>query len=133
MPGHEGQAHPIDGVVLVGAQGEGHGRQLLLGIIALGSARATLFAVASSPMKRIQLQLPDPVLAWVDAQADGLESRAAFLRRSIVSLMKADLQRRAIAQRQLALQAPAAMPVQPLPQAPAQPAHPAFGEPWASL
>ena len=84
-------------------------------------------------MKRIQLQLPDPVLAWVDAQADGLESRAAFLRRSIVSLMKADLQRRAIAQRQMALQAPAAMPVQPLPQAPAQIAHPAFGEPWASL
>jgi hypothetical protein len=84
-------------------------------------------------MKRIQLQLPDPVLAWVDAQADGLESRAAFLRRSIVSLMKADLQRRAMAQRQMAQQAAAAMPVQPLPQAPAQHAHSAFGEPWASL
>ena len=47
-------------------------------------------------MKRIQLQLPDPVLAWVDAQADGLESRAAFLRRSIVGLRKADQQRRAL-------------------------------------
>ena len=82
-------------------------------------------------MKRIQLQLPDPVLAWVDAQADGLESRAAFLRRSIVGLMKADLQRRAIAQRQMASQAPA--PVQPLQQAPFQAVHPASNEPWASL
>ena len=84
-------------------------------------------------MKRIQLQLPDSALAWVDAQADGMESRAAYLRRTIVALMKADLQRRAIAQRQLAHPAPAAMPVQPLPQAPVQPAHPVFGEPWASL
>ena len=82
-------------------------------------------------MKRIQLQLPDPVLAWVDAQADGLESRAAFLRRSIVGLMKADLQRRALAQRQMASQAPA--PTQPLPQAQFQAVHPASNEPWASL
>ena len=84
-------------------------------------------------MKRIQLQLPDPVLAWVDAQADGLESRAAFLRRSIVGLMKADLQRRALAQRQLAQQAPAAAPQQPVSHAAVQAAHPAYGEPWASL
>ena len=82
-------------------------------------------------MKRIQLQLPDSALAWVDAQADGIESRAAYLRRTIVALMKADLQRRAIAQRQMATQAP--MPVQPLPQAQLQPVHPASNEPWASL
>ena len=82
-------------------------------------------------MKRIQLQLPDSALAWVDAQADGIESRAAYLRRTIVALMKADLQRRAIAQRQMATQAP--MPGQPLPQAQFQPVHPTSNEPWASL
>ena len=84
-------------------------------------------------MKRIQLQLPDSVVAWVDAQADGMESRAAYLRRTIVALMKSDLQRRAIAQRQMAQQAPATTPLQPVPHAPVQPAHPAYGEPWASL
>lgn len=41
-------------------------------------------------MKRVQLQLPDPVVAWIDAQADGIESRASFIRRSIVGLMKAE-------------------------------------------
>ena len=41
-------------------------------------------------MKRVQLQLPDAVLDWIDAQADGIESRAAFIRRSLVGLMKAD-------------------------------------------
>ncbi|KMM17867.1 hypothetical protein [Synechococcus sp. GFB01] len=49
-------------------------------------------------MKRVQLQLPDPVVAWIDAQADGIESRASFIRRSIVGLMKA--QQRAEQQRQ---------------------------------
>jgi hypothetical protein len=82
-------------------------------------------------MKRIQLQLPDSVVAWVDAQADGMESRAAYLRRTIVALMKADLQRRAIAQRQMAPQTPA--PAQPLPQAQFPAIHPTSNEPWASL
>jgi Arc/MetJ-type ribon-helix-helix transcriptional regulator len=41
-------------------------------------------------MKRVQLQLPDQVVAWIDAQADGIESRASFIRRSIVGLMKAE-------------------------------------------
>ena len=41
-------------------------------------------------MKRVQLQLPDAVLDWIDAQAEGIESRAAFIRRSLVGLMKAD-------------------------------------------
>jgi hypothetical protein len=41
-------------------------------------------------VKRVQLQLPDAVLDWIDAQADGIESRAAFIRRSLVGLMKAD-------------------------------------------
>lgn len=49
-------------------------------------------------MKRVQLQLPDPVVAWIDTQADGIESRASFIRRSIVGLMKA--QQRAEQQRQ---------------------------------
>ena len=84
-------------------------------------------------MKRIQLQLPDSVVAWVDAQADGMESRAAYLRRTIVALMKADLQRRAIAQRQMVSQAPAPAPVQPMPQAQFQAVHTTSNEPWASL
>jgi Arc/MetJ-type ribon-helix-helix transcriptional regulator len=41
-------------------------------------------------MKRVQLQLPDPVVDWIDAQADGIESRASFIRRSIVGLMRAE-------------------------------------------
>jgi hypothetical protein len=41
-------------------------------------------------VKRVQLQLPDAVLDWIDAQADGIESRAAFIRRSLVGLMKAE-------------------------------------------
>jgi hypothetical protein len=44
-------------------------------------------------MKRVQLQLPDAVLAWVDAQADGIESRAAFIRRTLVGVMKAEQRR----------------------------------------
>lgn len=43
-------------------------------------------------MKRVQLQLPDPVVDWIDAQADGIESRASFIRRSIVGLMRAEQQ-----------------------------------------
>ena len=42
-------------------------------------------------MKRVQLQLPDAVIAWIDYQADGIESRASFIRRAIASLMKADI------------------------------------------
>ena len=42
-------------------------------------------------MKRDQLQLPDAVVAWIDDQADGIESRASFIRRAIASLMKADI------------------------------------------
>ena len=42
-------------------------------------------------MKRVQLQLPDAVVAWIDAQADGIESRASFIRRAIASLMKAEI------------------------------------------
>jgi hypothetical protein len=44
-------------------------------------------------VKRVQLQLPDAVVAWIDAQADGIESRASFVRRSIVGLMKAEQRR----------------------------------------
>ena len=52
-------------------------------------------------MKRVQLLLPDAVVAWIDAQADGIESRAGFIRRSIVALMKDE-------QRQQRLSRPAA-------------------------
>jgi Arc/MetJ-type ribon-helix-helix transcriptional regulator len=44
-------------------------------------------------MKRVQLQLPDPVVDWIDTQADGIESRASFIRRSLVALMKAEQRR----------------------------------------
>ena len=53
-------------------------------------------------MKRVQLQLPDAVVAWIDAQADGIESRASFIRRSIAALMKADIQQHQQQLRQLA-------------------------------
>lgn len=49
-------------------------------------------------MKRVQLLLPDAVVAWIDAQADGIESRAAFIRRSIVGLMKAEQRRQQLGQ-----------------------------------
>ena len=52
-------------------------------------------------MKRVQLQLPDAVVAWIDDQADGIESRASFIRRAIASLMKADIK-----QQQLQLSRP---------------------------
>ncbi len=90
-------------------------------------------------MKRVQLQLPDSVVAWVDAQADGMESRAAYLRRSIVGLMKADLQRQAAFNaRQAAMPsvpASTAAPTSafPHPQTQLQPAQPTSNEPWASL
>ncbi|MEX0587956.1 MAG: hypothetical protein WD136_01750 [Cyanobium sp.] len=41
-------------------------------------------------MKRVQLQLPDSLVAWIDGQADDIESRASFVRRSLVGLMKAE-------------------------------------------
>ena len=49
VPSHESKPQLIDGVLLVRAQGESHARLQLLGIVALGSARATLAAVALSP------------------------------------------------------------------------------------
>lgn len=60
-------------------------------------------------MKRVQLQLPDPVVAWIDAQADGIESRASFIRRSIVGLMKAE-QKAELQRRQLGRDAPSLTP-----------------------
>lgn len=44
-------------------------------------------------MKRVQLQLSDGLVTWIDAQADGIESRASFIRRSLVGLMKAEQRR----------------------------------------
>ena len=90
-------------------------------------------------MKRVQLQLPDSVVTWVDAQADGMESRAAYLRRTIVDLMKADLQRQAAlaarqtAMPQLATPQAALHPAAAMPHAQFQSAHPTSNEPWASL
>jgi hypothetical protein len=39
-------------------------------------------------MKRVQLQLPEPVVAWIDRNADGIESRASFVRRTLVQVMR---------------------------------------------
>jgi Arc/MetJ-type ribon-helix-helix transcriptional regulator len=49
-------------------------------------------------VKRVQLQLPDAVLAWIDDQVDGIESRAAFIRRSLVALMKAEQRRQQLSE-----------------------------------
>lgn len=57
-------------------------------------------------MKRVQLQLPDAVVAWIDEQADGIESRASFIRRAIASLMKADIKQ----QQQLTRPTPSSNP-----------------------
>ena len=44
-------------------------------------------------MKRVQLQLPEPVVAWIDRNADGIESRASFVRRTLVQVMRGDERR----------------------------------------
>ena len=59
-------------------------------------------------MKRVQLQLPDAVVAWIDDQADGIESRASFIRRAIASLMNADIKQQQ--QQQLTRPTPSSNP-----------------------
>ena len=44
-------------------------------------------------MKRVQLQLPEAVVAWIDRNADGIESRASFVRRTLVQVMRGDERR----------------------------------------
>jgi hypothetical protein len=44
-------------------------------------------------MKRVQLQLPAAVVAWIDRNADGIESRASFVRRTLVQVMRGDERR----------------------------------------
>ena len=44
-------------------------------------------------MKRVQLQLPEPVVAWIYRNADGIESRASFVRRTLVQVMRGDERR----------------------------------------
>jgi hypothetical protein len=39
-------------------------------------------------MKRVQLQLPETVVSWIDDHAAGIESRASFVRRALVQLMR---------------------------------------------
>ncbi|MCP9822898.1 hypothetical protein [Cyanobium sp. L1E-Cus] len=39
-------------------------------------------------MKRVQLQLPEAVVSWIDDHAAGIESRASFVRRTLVQLMR---------------------------------------------
>jgi hypothetical protein len=39
-------------------------------------------------MKRIQLQLPEAVVSWIDDHAAGIESRASFVRRTLVQVMR---------------------------------------------
>jgi len=79
--------------VLLARRGAGAGAAALFCMFALASARRRVCPLRTLPMKRVQLQLPDPVVDWIDAQADGIESRASFIRRSIVGLMKAEQRR----------------------------------------
>ena len=44
-------------------------------------------------MKRVQLQLPEAVVAWIDDHAAGIESRASFVRRTLVQVMRGDERR----------------------------------------
>ena len=44
-------------------------------------------------MKRVQLQLPYAVVEWIDHNADGIESRASFVRRTLVQVMRGDERR----------------------------------------
>ena len=44
-------------------------------------------------MKRIQLQLPEAVVSWIDDHAAGIESRASFVRRTLVQVMRGDERR----------------------------------------
>ena len=39
-------------------------------------------------MKRVQLQLPEAVVSWIDDHAAGIESRASFVRRILVAVMR---------------------------------------------
>ena len=41
-------------------------------------------------MKRVQLQLPYAVVEWIDHNADGIESRASFVRRTLVQVMRSE-------------------------------------------
>ena len=44
-------------------------------------------------MKRVQLQLPEAVVAWIDRNAEDIESRASFVRRTLVQVMRGDERR----------------------------------------
>jgi len=44
-------------------------------------------------MKRVQLQLPEAVVAWIDRNAADIESRASFVRRTLVQVMRGDERR----------------------------------------
>jgi hypothetical protein len=41
-------------------------------------------------MKRVQLQLPEAVVSWIDDHAAGIESRASFVRRTLVQVMRGE-------------------------------------------
>ena len=44
-------------------------------------------------MKRVQLQLPEAVVDWIDRNAEDIESRASFVRRTLVQVMRGDERR----------------------------------------
>ena len=44
-------------------------------------------------MKRVQLQLPEAVVAWIDRNAEDIESRASFVRRTLVQVMRGEERR----------------------------------------
>ena len=44
-------------------------------------------------MKRVRLQLPEAVVAWIDRNAEDIESRASFVRRKLVQVMRGEERR----------------------------------------
>ena len=44
-------------------------------------------------MKRVQLQLPEAVVDWIDRNAADIESRASFVRRTLVQVIRGDERR----------------------------------------
>ena len=44
-------------------------------------------------MKRVQLQLPEAVVDWIDRNAADIESRASFVRRTLVQVMRGEERR----------------------------------------
>ena len=95
MAGHEGQPHPLDRLLLVGAQNDRHGEAAAAWLILGFPYRvARLWRQRNDfTMKRVQLQLPEAVVDWIDRNAADIESRASFVRRTLVQVMRGEERR----------------------------------------